>query len=278
MLLLYFFLTYRFELRHLCVKISGLKIGAIGIDECAKEKHKIGKCTNLVKASPEYSVASGDYGKVPAPSSSLTIVSMDVLLKADYTHIFPPNRRCQPDNPCLNGGTCFTTVPECPGFVCKCPEGYHGPRCEMTTRTFYGNSYIWLPKLTAYEMSEIEFDFITLTADGLLLYQGPLEKGSNNGAKDFIAVPLVDGRVQVHLSLGHAPVVVKMNKGPRLDDGEWHTVHVSRRHKVRNIKSMFTIFLKMQSIMGYLEETWCLFGLNYVPKCNAHHEERARAT
>lgn len=220
------------HLSQLFVPIPGLKIGAVGIDECAKEKHKIGKCTNLVLASPEYSVASGDYGKVPAPSSSLTIVSMDVILKANYTPIFPPTRTCRPHNPCLNGGTCFTTVPECPGFVCKCPPGYHGPRCELTTRTFYGNSYIWLPKLAAYEMSEIEFDFITLTPDGLLLYQGPMEKGSNNGAKDFIAVPLVDGRIQVHLSLGHEPVVVKMDKGPRLDDGEWHTVHVSRRHKV----------------------------------------------
>jgi protocadherin Fat 1/2/3 len=81
-------------------------------------------------------------------------------------------------------------------------------------------------------MSDIEFDFITLSPDGLLLYQGPLEKDSNNGAKDFIAVPLVGGRIQVHISLGHEPVVVKMDKGPRLDDGEWHTVHVSRRLKV----------------------------------------------
>lgn len=165
---------------------------------------------------------------------------MDVVLKANYSPIFRKIKRCKPQNPCLNGGTCYPTVPECPGYVCKCPPGYHGPLCELTTRTFYGNSLIWVPKLTAYEMSDIEFEFITQTGDGLLLYQGPLVEGSNNGAKDFIALALVDGRVQTHISLGHEPVVIDMDKGPRLDDGEWHIVQVSRNHKVREMTSLLS--------------------------------------
>nr|QDE55751.1 cadherin 1 [Nematostella vectensis] len=211
----------------------GLKVSRLGMDECSKGNvgQSVGVAKNILVRSSNFSVASGDYGKVPAPASSLTIVSIDILPKCLYEAVFPPEKRCKPHNPCLHGGKCYETVPDCPGFVCKCPTGYHGPLCEMTTRTFYGNSYIWLPKLMTYSLSDLEFEFMTKTADGLLVYQGPEREGANNGLKDFIAVVLRGGRVELFVSLGLDPVTVKMDKGPRLDDGEWHTVQVLRNMK-----------------------------------------------
>ena len=75
-------------------------------------------------------------------------------------------------------GTCHDVVPR--GFVCECPSEYNGPRCQLTTRTFSGSSYIWLPPKTPHNFGRISLEFETGAADGLLLYQGPAVKGNNN--------------------------------------------------------------------------------------------------
>lgn len=156
--------------------MTGLEIGDIGIDECAKEFQEVGKCENVVKTSSMFTVVSGDYGQIPAPGTSLTIVSMDVLLKGEYTSIFPPIYNCSTNNPCLHGGTCHNAFPK-GTVICECVRGFTGPHCEWATRTFYGSSYIWLEALTAYERSEVSMEFITKSANGLLMYQGPLFAG-----------------------------------------------------------------------------------------------------
>ncbi|XP_048576731.1 protocadherin-like protein isoform X1 [Nematostella vectensis] len=205
----------------------GLKVTSIGIDMCALERERVGKCINVVETSSAYKIASGDYGKVPAPASSITLVSMDVVLRDKYVTIIEPGKNCSNENPCLNGGTCHDTVPA--GWrVCQCPRGYRGPHCEQTTRTFRGTSYIWLPKLTAYDIRELSFEFTTEFKDGLMLYQGPLKPGDNNGAKDFLAVFLDEGHLVVRVSLGYEPITINMTRRPNLNDKEWHTVQIIR--------------------------------------------------
>lgn len=129
-------------------------------------------------------MVSGDFGKVPALSSSLTVVSINVVLKADYTSIIKPDRNCSTaGTPCLHGGTCHNAVPK--GIICECGRDYHGPECQSTTRTFIGTSYIHLEKLVAYERSAVSLQFMTGTADGLLLYQGPHYKGNTSVLLEF---------------------------------------------------------------------------------------------
>lgn len=154
----------------------GLQVGAIGIDECSKEREKVGQCINVIEPTSKCSVASGDYGKVPAPDSSIAVVSMDVTLKDKYVSVITPQGNCSHSNPCLHGGTCHDSVPY--GYmVCECLREYQGPQCQMTTRSFYGNSLIWLPKLSSYDIRDVSFEFMTEYPNGLLLYQGPLKKG-----------------------------------------------------------------------------------------------------
>jgi hypothetical protein len=43
-----------------------------------------------------------------------------------------PGDICSP-NPCQNGGRCFPTDDLLSDFVCSCPEGYSGPRCESVS-------------------------------------------------------------------------------------------------------------------------------------------------
>ena len=158
-----------------------LKIGDIGVDECAYEQQQVGKCSNRVDASSAFTVVSGDFGQVePTPASSLTVVSIDITLRAVYTSIIPPDGNCTTGTPCLHGGTCHNAVPK--GIICQCGREYRGPECQSTTRTFKNDqerSYIWLEKLVAYERSSVSLQFITGTANGLLLYQGPLYEGNS---------------------------------------------------------------------------------------------------
>ena len=129
---------------------------------------------------------SGDYGKIPAPPNSLTVVAMNVNLQAEYTSIILPEINCTTGTPCLHGGTCHNAVPK--GIICECSREYRGPECQSTTRTFKGNSYLWLEKLAAYERSIVSLQFMTETANGLLLYQGPVFKG--NFCKFVLGIPI----------------------------------------------------------------------------------------
>jgi hypothetical protein len=55
----------------------------------------------------------------------------------------------------------------------------------------------------------------------------------NNGHRDFLAISLNDGKIRVGLSFGgQKPLVIDMNRGPRLNDNKWHHVQVSHEVKV----------------------------------------------
>ena len=159
----------------LIVTFTGLTIGDVGIDACAYEQQQVGKCSNDVEASSAFTVVSGDYGQVPAPPSSLTLVSMNVVLQGVYTSIILEDKNCSTGSPCLHGGTCHNAVPK--GIICECERDFRGPECQSTTRTFKGDSFIHLDKLIAYQRSTVSMQFMTGTANGLLLYQGPLSEG-----------------------------------------------------------------------------------------------------
>ena len=56
---------------------------------------------------------------------SLTYANSGSKLNFDI-ELIPDQNECSP-NPCHNGGTCSDG--SC-GFLCFCPPGYHGPKCE----------------------------------------------------------------------------------------------------------------------------------------------------
>ena len=91
--------------------------------------------------------------------------------------LFPGYDKCFKSRKFLFLGICHKdVVPR--GFLCECPGAYSGPRCQLTTRTFQGNSYIWLPPKTPHKFGSISLEFATSAANGLLFYQGPAVKGN----------------------------------------------------------------------------------------------------
>ena len=41
------------------------------------------------------------------------------------------------------------------GVRCQCPRGFEGPRCQQTTRSFWGKGWAWYPPLELCEDSHL---------------------------------------------------------------------------------------------------------------------------
>lgn len=105
---------------------------------------------------------------------------------------------CAMNRPCQNQGVCMeSTKKEARdqftkgGYKCCCAIGYTGAHCEITEHVsqpicaqFDGNSFLALDrKLLPHNSSEeeevVEFTFQTLRFNGLIFYQGILNKNLN---------------------------------------------------------------------------------------------------
>ena len=76
-----------------------------------------------------------------------------------------------------------------------------------------------------------------------------LYNGRYNDRNDFIALELIDGRLQFSYSLGANVTRVALDSHPQsLSDGDWHTVTVHYVNRVR-IKEDFSFFLKNRLIV-----------------------------
>lgn len=170
-------------------------------------------------------------------------------------------------NPCLNGGRCLRKEG---GFTCQCPDGFagdecqidlsanslslaHGRRlcrsgvcpavqlpgnctggphytphtCQLKSRSFYRGSFLTFPALRQRYRLHLKLSFATRERNGLLLYNGRY-----NERNDFIALELVDGRLQFSFSLGANRTTVRLDRTASLADGQWHTVTVDYVNRV----------------------------------------------
>ncbi|XP_018016523.1 neural-cadherin isoform X4 [Hyalella azteca] len=197
----------------------GINITMVGIDECLYENVACeGSCTN------ELVISSYPY-LVNANRTSLVGVRTQTLSKCTCgARNFSAEESCRP-NPCLNGGRCMTSKS---GVRCRCREGYDGPRCQMTTRSFRGTGYAWFPALAMCDNSHISLEFLTRRPDGLLLYNGPITPPEADGIKvsDFIAIELEGGRPRLLIDFGSGTLELKVNTKSNLNDGNWHQIDV----------------------------------------------------
>ena len=89
------------------------------------------------------------------------------------------------------------------------------------------NTYIGLPQMKAYNAINIRFQFRTFEPNGLIMYNA-------GKASDFIAVELVEGRIQYTLNLGYGPINIKNNAAESLADNKWHWVVIGRPSRYRH--------------------------------------------
>lgn len=59
-------------------------------------------------------------------------------------------------------------------FSCDCLAGFDGPRCQQTHHSFQGDGWAWFEPLSQCEDSHTSVEFATTSANGVLLYNGPM--------------------------------------------------------------------------------------------------------
>ncbi|XP_028304678.1 cadherin EGF LAG seven-pass G-type receptor 1 isoform X4 [Gouania willdenowi] len=146
----------------------------------------------------------------------------------DYTgehcEVNASSDRCVP-GVCKNGGECLNRLAG--GFMCQCPPGeYEKPYCEMTTRSFPGQSFITFRGLRQRFHFTISFTFATRERNALLLYNGRF-----NEKHDFIAVEIIDEQIQLTFSGGETKTTVSPYVLGGVSDGQWHSVQLHYYNK-----------------------------------------------
>nr|XP_019567657.1 PREDICTED: agrin isoform X2 [Rhinolophus sinicus] len=125
--------------------------------------------------------------------------------------------------PCLHGGTC-QDQDSGGAFTCSCPAGRGGTVCEKALEpsvpAFGGSSFLAFPTLRAYHTLRLALEFRALEPHGLLLYNG------NARGKDFLALALLGGRVQLRFDTGSGPAV--LTSAVLVEPGRWHRLELSR--------------------------------------------------
>ncbi|XP_072831808.1 agrin isoform X3 [Vicugna pacos] len=133
-----------------------------------------------------------------------------------------PPKPCD-SQPCLHGGTCQDQGSG-RDFTCSCPAGRWGAICEKALRptipAFGGHSFLAFPTLRAYHTLRLALEFRALELQGLLLYNG------NARGKDFLALALLGGRVQLRFDTGSGPAV--LTSSVPVQPGRWHHLELSR--------------------------------------------------
>ncbi|XP_012235255.2 protocadherin-like wing polarity protein stan [Linepithema humile] len=130
---------------------------------------------------------------------------------------------CSPDI-CRGGSRC--TIKSTGGFACEgCPVSALEsvtPLCELKARSFGPATFLTFASLRQRHRLHLRLKFATELPNGLLLYNGRY-----NERHDFIALEIVDSRVQFSFSLGDEVTRATASIPDGVSDGRWHEVIVS---------------------------------------------------
>ncbi|KAJ8392025.1 hypothetical protein AAFF_G00083350 [Aldrovandia affinis] len=142
----------------------------------------------------------------------------------DHCEVNARSGRCVP-GVCKNGGKCVDLLVG--GFMCQCPAGeYEKPYCEMTTRSFPGQSFITFRGLKQRFHFTVSFMFATRERNALLLYNGRF-----NEKHDFIALEIIEEQIQLTFSAGETKTTVSPVVPTGVSDGQWHSVQLHYYNK-----------------------------------------------
>ncbi|XP_072233193.1 cadherin EGF LAG seven-pass G-type receptor 1 isoform X2 [Leuresthes tenuis] len=142
----------------------------------------------------------------------------------EHCEVNASSGRCVP-GVCKNGGKCVNRLAG--GFMCQCPPGeFDKPFCEMTTRSFPGQSFITFRGLRQRFHFTVSLMFATRERNALLLYNGRF-----NEKHDFVALEIVDEQIQLTFSGGERKTKVSPYVPGGVSDGQWHSVQLHYYNK-----------------------------------------------
>eukprot|EP00794_Sanderia_malayensis_P015277 gene15277-16853_t len=214
-----------------------------GFNGCIEEVVVNEKTIALVKGFTQYQDVTNCHRRL-SPCQPLTCqnnATCKVLSAVTYSckclpryqgkHCEQFTSRCGAVDDCLNGGACVADIRN--RLSCQCRLGFTGPACEQAIQIrnealFKGDGYLQYPRsiLRKIELSLLKFDIKSRARDGLVFWFGEAEDTSIDESPDFLAIGLKNGFLEVSYELGSGLAVVLTTK--QINDGEWHTVKISR--------------------------------------------------
>ncbi|XP_022668849.1 basement membrane-specific heparan sulfate proteoglycan core protein-like isoform X5 [Varroa destructor] len=141
---------------------------------------------------------------------------------------------CQREEPCANGALCRPL--NASEFVCACPKGYTGRRCDQIadfhqSAQFAGDGWLQLDRshLSHKDEETVKLSFSTTERDGILLFHGPKPEDTDAKLSDYLALVIADGFLMYTYDMGSGAAVIRSDV--RVDDGELHTAQLWRRER-----------------------------------------------
>ncbi|CAJ1061360.1 neural-cadherin isoform X1 [Xyrichtys novacula] len=205
--------------------VLSASISQVGVDDCPyMDCGQSGGCsTDVTFSQAPRALSSGNTSLV---SLSATSTARCGCRGREAIHL-PCS--AYPTNPCLNGGTCQ----EGPlGYRCKCPPMFDGPECQQTKHSFGGQGYAWFPPIMPCFQSHISVEFLAESANGLLLYNGPLGSVQPGEQEDFIAVELRNRVPTLTINHGSGTLTLQLPPKSTVTDRRWHRLDIISDGKV----------------------------------------------
>ncbi|KAG7474379.1 neural-cadherin-like [Solea senegalensis] len=197
----------------------GVSISQVAVDDCPRTdcSHSGGCSTEVSFSRTPVALSTGDTSLVSLTTSTRAQCG---CRGREVVHL-----PCStyPSNPCFNGGTCQDGPL---GFRCQCPPMLDGPQCQQTKHSFGGRGYAWFPPIMTCFQSHISLEFLTESANGLLLYNGPLGPAHSEEQEDFIAVELRDGFPTLSVNHGSGTLTLQLPHKSTVTDRRWHRLDI----------------------------------------------------
>ena len=202
-------------------RLLDAEVVMFGIDECLHEKNSAcqeGSCSNRLQILElPYRVATNTSTFVGVDAR---IVPECVCLADDYLSAAASS--CAIAS-CLNGGTCTGDMTR----PCRCPDGFHGPRCEGLDVSFDGTGWGWYDPLPTCASGYLTLTLYAQTGNGLILYDGPTAIPPDTTVTDFVAVELHEGSPVLYVDLGSGTRRLELpDRSRNLVDGKAHDLEI----------------------------------------------------
>ncbi|AWP15835.1 putative neural-cadherin-like [Scophthalmus maximus] len=197
----------------------GVSISQVGVDNCPHTDCSLsGGCNSRVSFSQAPAALSS--GNTSLVSLQATSTAQCGCRGREAVHL-PCS--AYPTNPCLNGGTCQDGAL---GYRCQCPPMFDGPECQQTKHSFGGQGYAWFPPIMPCFQSHISLEFLAESANGLLLYNGPVGPAHSEEQEDFIAIELRNGVPALSINHGSGTLTLQLPPTSTATDRRWHRLDV----------------------------------------------------
>ena len=141
--------------------------------------------------------------------------------------------------PCSENHICVPTNSTAKGYLCNCPEGFVGQRCEIDVRdcktiscyyprqplSFIGKSYAQYSSVRQSEASSLQLSFYIKTRHPVgTIYH-------TEGVVDYSYLEVINGFVQFRWDCGSGEGVVRVTN-QKVSNNKWHLINLTREGTV----------------------------------------------